>query len=150
MQKDIKHQWIFPHSPEIVWAHLTQPELLSQWLMESDFRPEIGHQFQFHTKPKINVGFDGNIYCEVLELIPFKRISYSWKGGPGNGKITLDSVVTWTLNPTANGTELILEHTGFKGFRNYLSYLIMNKGWLKIAHRLANDLSSYKYDTTNT
>jgi len=97
--------------------------------MENDFKPEVGHKFMFTTKPKIKVGFDGNIYCEVLEIIPFQKLSYSWKGGPGKGKITLDSIVTWTLTPKDNGTELQLDHTGFKGMKNYITYLIMNKGW---------------------
>lgn len=148
MQRDIKHLWFFPHSPELVWEYLTDPELLSQWFMEGDFSPVVGHRFQFNTKPKVKVGFDGNIYCEVLEIVPFKRISYSWKGGPGPGKITLDSVVTWTLRAVDGGTELLLEHTGFKGFRNYIPYLIMNKGWVKISNRLADRLNSYRYENT--
>jgi len=136
MKNDIKHTWYFDHSPQLVWDYLTKPELLAQWLMESDFQPIVGHTFMFNTKPKVKVGFDGIIYCQVLKVESITLLSYSWKGGPGKGKITLDSVVTWTLIPKGNGTELILEHTGFVGFKNLLSYLIMNKGWEKIKSRL--------------
>ena len=136
MQRDIRHTWFLPNSPEDVWESLTTPELLAQWLMESDFQPVVGHQFTFNTKPKIKLGFDGMIYCEVLEIIPLKKLVYSWKGGPGNGKITLDSIVTWTLTPASNGTTLQLVHSGFNGMKNYISYLIMNKGWNKIVKRL--------------
>jgi uncharacterized protein YndB with AHSA1/START domain len=129
MQKNIQHRWFYPHPKEVLWEYLTKSELLAEWLMENDFKPEVGHKFMFTTKPKIKVGFDGNIYCEVLEIIPFQKLSYSWKGGPGKGKITLDSIVTWTLTPKDNGTELQLDHTGFKGMKNYITYLIMNKGW---------------------
>ena len=141
MQRSINHKWFFPHPPKDVWDYLTKPELLSQWLMENNFKPIVGHKFQFKTKPKIKFGFDGIVYCEVLELIPFKKLSYSWKGGSGAEKIKLDSIVTWTLIDKNNGTELILEHSGFKGVKNYLAYIIMNNGWAKIGKRLLNLLS---------
>ena len=144
MQNDIKHTWHFNHPPQLVWDYLTKPELLSQWLMESDFQPVLGHIFTFNTKPKVKVGFDGMVYCQVLKVQPITLLSYSWKGGPGKGKITLDSVVTWTLTAKGEGTELVLEHTGFVGFKNLLSYLIMNKGWEKIKSRLEKLLDSTK------
>lgn len=131
MEKDIKHTWFLEHPVDRVWEYLTNPGLLSQWLMENNFKPIVGHRFQFHTKPVIKFGFDGNVYCEVLEVIPLKKLSYSWKGGPRKGKITLDSVVTWTLTPTTNGTELVLEHKGFKGLKNFTGYFFMNMGWKK-------------------
>ena len=113
--------------------------------MENNFKPIVGHQFQFKTKARLNVGFDGNIFCEVLEVTPCKRLSYSWKGGPGKGKITLDSVVSWTLTEKSGGTMLLLEHTGFKGVRNYISYLMMNKGWsIILKSRLTQKLTKEK------
>jgi uncharacterized protein YndB with AHSA1/START domain len=137
MERDIKHIWFFKHEPETVWEFLTNSELISQWLMENDFQPIVGHKFKFDTKPKIKLGFDGIVYCEVLEVEPLKKLSYSWRGGPGNGKIRLDSVVVWTLRPKENGTELLLEHKGFKGIENYLAYFFMNEGWrTKIHNRL--------------
>lgn len=129
MPADIKHEWLLAHRPEEVWELLTRPELIAQWLMPNDFKPVVGHKFQFRTDPRVKFGFDGNVYCEVLEVQPQQRLSYSWKGGPAPGKITLDSIVTWTLAPTTDGTRLLLEHTGFKGFRNLLGYLFMNAGW---------------------
>jgi uncharacterized protein YndB with AHSA1/START domain len=139
MKKDIQHTWFYPHPPEIVWEYLTNSELLAQWLVENDFKPIVGHHFQFQAKPKIKIGFDGIIYCQVIEVTPFKRLAYTWKGGPGNGKITLDSVVTWTLTKKNNGTELQLEHSGFKGMKNFITYLIMNKGWsINLKKKLVN------------
>jgi uncharacterized protein YndB with AHSA1/START domain len=129
MQKDIRHEWFFDSPPEKVWEALTDPELLARWLMKNDFRPVVGHRFRFITNPRVKIGFDGVIYCEVLEVAPLRRLVYSWKGGPGEGRITLDSVVSWTLTPKDDGTVLLLEQTGFRGLQNYISYLIMNKGW---------------------
>lgn len=53
----------------------------------------------------------------------------------------LDSVVSWTLTRTAQGTDLLLEHKGFKGLKNYLPYIIMNMGWLKIGKRLSTQVN---------
>lgn len=136
MDRTIKHEFTFSKSPELVWDYLTKPELLEQWLMPSDFQPIVGHKFQFGTKPKIKLGFDGRIYCEVLEVVPFERLVYSWKGGMSKENPSLDSVVVWTLAPVEGGTRLTLEHKGFRGLKNYLPYIIMNKGWLKIGKRL--------------
>lgn len=147
MERTIRHTWFFEHPKETIWEYLTNSELIAQWLMANDFQPIVGHKFMFDTKPKVKVGFDGKIYCEVLEVQPCQRLSYSWRGGPGNGKVTLDSVVTWTLTPKANGTELQLEHSGFKGMRNFLAYFFMNAGWNgKIKKRLTEMMNSRAHE----
>lgn len=110
MNRSIKHTFFYSHKPETVWEYLTKAELMSQWLMPNDFLPIVGHDFKFTIKPLPELEFDGIVYCKVLEIVPFKKLSYSWKGGPGNGKINLDSIVTWTLVAKENGTELFLDH----------------------------------------
>src|ERR1700744_1833998 len=140
MRKEINHKWFFSHQPEIVWDYLTKPELLELWLMKNDFKLQIGHKFMFTARAQSKFGFDGKIYCEVLDFVPNRRLCYSWKGGPGLEKVTLDSLVTWTITPKDGGTELLLKHTGFNGAKNYLAYLIMNKGWAKIGKRLSKNL----------
>ena len=142
MNKSIKHTYFFNHPPTDVWAYLTQPELIEQWLMKNDFEPVVGHQFNFLTKPLPNYDFDGIAYCTVLEVVPPEKLAYTWKGGPGNGVITLDSVVTWTLTVKDNGTELQLEHTGFKEVNNIMMYNAMNDGWLRNMGRIADLLKN--------
>lgn len=146
MQRTIRHEFTYTQPPEVVWEYLTNPELLAQWLMPNNFKPVVGHTFQFKTKPKIKLGFDGTVYCEVLEIIPNKKLVYSWKGGLSKEHPSLDSIVTWTLTPTATGTVLRLEHKGFNGLKNYLSYFIMNMGWLKIGKRLIKQINLTHYD----
>ena len=130
MTKQIKHTYFYQHPPQVVWDYLTKPELLQQWLMKNDFAPILGRDFTFNTNPIPAMDFDGIAYCKVVEIVPFKKLSYTWKGGPGEGKITLDSLVVWTLTATENGTELLLEHTGFKE-ANFNIFNGMNGGWLK-------------------
>lgn len=141
MQRTIRHEFTFSQPPEVVWEYLTNPEWLALWLMPNDFKPQVGHQFQFKTKPKLKLRFDGTVYCEVLEIIPYKKLVYSWKGGLSKENPSLDSIVIWTLMPTNNGTVLQLEHKGFDGLKNYLSYFIMNMGWLKIGNRFIKKIN---------
>lgn len=145
MERDIRHTWFYPHAPEVVWDFLTKPELLALWLMENDIQPVVGHKFRFWTKPRINFGFDGTVYCEVKEVDAPRRLRYSWRGGMGEN-VSLDSMVIWTLTPKDGGTELLLEHTGFRGVRNFFVYLIMNKGWLKISKRLGVRMNTYRHE----
>jgi uncharacterized protein YndB with AHSA1/START domain len=131
MQKDLLIKWHFTHPPEKVWECLTDTNLISEWLMKNDFKPIVGHKFQFQTKPIPKMGFDGNVYCEVMEVVPVKRLVYTWKGGPRPGVVELDTLLIWTLNKTEAGTEIILEHKGFKGFKNYITSIFMGSGWKK-------------------
>ena len=34
-----------PHPPEKIWRALTQPHLIEEWLMKSDFKPVVDHRF---------------------------------------------------------------------------------------------------------
>ena len=149
MTKSIQHKFFYSHSPAVVWEYLTKAELMAQWLMENDFLPVVGHDFQFRTRPLPNYNFDGIIYCKVLEIIPLKKLSYSWKGGPGNGKINLDSVVVWTLKEKENGAELLLDHSGFKE-ADFTMYSLMSDGWLRNIQKIAALINTAKHGTTNS
>jgi uncharacterized protein YndB with AHSA1/START domain len=127
MQRSIKHSFFYSQSSETVWEFLTKAELISQWLMPNDFEPIPGHDFQFKIKPMPQFDFDGIVDCKVLEIVPLLKLSYSWKAGPGDGKINLDSIVTWTLTAKDNGTELLLDHSGM--MENADIYSAMNTGW---------------------
>lgn len=90
-----------PFPPERIWRALTQPHLIAEWLMKNDFVPKVDHRFRLQTA-------FGHIDCQVLEIEPQRVLSYSWVA------LGLDSVVTWTLEPTAAGTRLRMEQRGFR------------------------------------
>jgi uncharacterized protein YndB with AHSA1/START domain len=142
MAKFIKHQFFFPHPPQTVWEYLTNPELMALWLMKNNFQPEVGVEFQFRTGPIPSLDFDGIIYCKVLEINPFESLSYSWRSGPGEGRITLDSVVTWKLKPNDKGTELVLEHSGFTKKENLAFFDGLNHGWVEKLQKIDNLLKT--------
>ncbi len=148
MSTTIQHNYFFPHPPEVVWDYLTKAELMELWLMKNDFLPIVGHAFQFNTKPMPSIDFDGVVFCKVLEIVPFKKLVYSWKGGPGDGNITLDSLVVWTLQPKDGGTELLLVHSGFKE-ANFKIYPPMNAGWLSNIKKIDSLINAAQHGTTN-
>ena len=143
MERSIKHTIFYSHSPETVWEYLTKAELMSQWLMPNDFEPILGYDFQFKIKPMPQFDFDGIVYCKVLEIAPFKKLSYTWKAGPGDGKINLDSIVTWTLIAKDNGTELLLDHSGM--MENADIYSAMNIGWQQNMNKIAERINAAEY-----
>src|SRR5580692_9476006 len=146
MERSIKHTIFYYHSPETVWEYLTKAELMSQWLMPNDFEPILGHDFQFKIKPMPQFDFDGIVYCKVLEIAPFKKLSYTWKAGPGDGKINLDSIVTWTLIAKDNGTELLLDHSGM--MENADIYSAMNIGWQQNMNKIAERINAEEHGST--
>ena len=133
--RDITVEAVLPHAPEAVWKTLTTGRLIAQWLMPNDFEPVLGKRFTFKTKPM--GGWDGVVHCEVLEIIPNKKLVYSWKGGADSAKAaTLDSLATWTLTPAAGGTRLKLVHSGFRSPENDLAFDAMSPGWNRIMTRI--------------
>lgn len=96
-----------PYAPEKVWRALTDPELLTQWLLPvRELELEPGAAFTFQTQPY--PGWDGIVSCRFLEIEPRRKLSYTW------GVPFLETVVTFTLTPTAAGTHLVLVQSGFK------------------------------------
>src|SRR4030095_11409646 len=96
-EKDILQTWFFQQPPSEVWEYLTKPELIEQWLTKNDFKPVVGHKFQFISSAKDCSNKPNNAYCQVLEIIPPKLLSYSWRKGINEKEFTVDSVVTWKL-----------------------------------------------------
>jgi uncharacterized protein YndB with AHSA1/START domain len=95
------------HGPQKVWRALTDPALLSQWLLPIvELKLEPGAAFKFKTQP--HPGWDGIVNCRLLESETHKKLSYAWVVG------NMDTVVTFTLTPTATGTRLSLVQSGFK------------------------------------
>ena len=108
-----------------VWAALTDVNEMRQWYFDlKEFKPEIGFEFEFV------VEHEGNPYhhlCKVTEVIPQKKIAYTWryKGEPG------DSLVTFELFPNGDKTRLKVTHMGIETFPKTPAYARKNfeTGW---------------------
>ena len=141
MQTEIKNEWIYEQSPNEVWVYLTQAELIALWLMPNNFKPILEYEFQFQAKPIPSLDLDGIFHCKVLEIVPFQKLTYSWKGGSGNGVFTLDTVVEWTLEKYGNGTKLFLKQSGFKE-ANLAIFTAMTNGWHINIQKMINILNT--------
>jgi len=95
----------FTHPPEKLWRALTQPHLIAEWLMQNDFEPNIGRDFQLRMETP---QWKGVIDCKVLAIEPQKKLSYTWSS------MGLDTVVVFTLTPTPSGVQLRVEQSGFR------------------------------------
>jgi uncharacterized protein YndB with AHSA1/START domain len=118
---------VFPHPQEKLWRALTEGPILAQWLMNNDFKPAVGHKFQFRREPVQN--WNGVIDCEVLVVDHMKQLSYSWNS------MGLGTVVLWTLTPAEGGTHLRMEQSGFSSDQK-ANYNGAKYGWTNFLNHL--------------
>ncbi len=139
MKRDLEFERIYPHPPELVWFAITDRDALAEWLMPNDFKPEVGHSFEFRTKPA--PGFDGIVRCRVLEVEPPTRLSYTWVGS------MINTVLTFNLEAVPGGTRLHLKQTGYSGVRAVLVSQIMKRGFTEMLDtRIPNLLDRLQRD----
>ena len=119
------------HTPEKIWRALTQPHLIAEWLMKNDFKPVMGHRFNFRADYLPN----GVLDCEVLAIVPNKKLSYTWGSTSDNPAFAVKNVVTWTLTPTNTGTHLRVEQSGFRTDQQQ-AYQGAKWGWPKFFEKL--------------
>jgi uncharacterized protein YndB with AHSA1/START domain len=115
------------HSPAKVWRALTDPEMHAKWWAAGDVKAEVGHRFT------LDMGKFGQQSCEVLVVEPERLLSYSFAPG------TLDTTITWRLEPEDSGTRLYLEHSGFDldSPLAKMAFEGMGRGWPSILERIA-------------
>jgi len=105
--ESISFEFDLQHKPQKVWRALTDPVLLAQWLL-----PVLGHKLEpgaaFTLTAPPTPGWDGTVNCRFVEIEAQKKLSWRWVVGD------IDTVVTFTLTPTASGTRLSLVQSGFK------------------------------------
>ena len=105
-RESISLDFDLPHAPEKVWRALTDPALLAEWLLPVfDLKLEPGAAFAFKTQAY--PGWDGTVQCRFVEIEPNRKLTYTWTVP------FLDTVVTFTLTPTASGTRLSIVQSGF-------------------------------------
>ena len=120
---------VMNHTPEKVWRALTQGPLIEEWLMKNDFRPVVGHKFNFRAEPMPQ--WNGVVDCEVLIVEPNKRLSYSWNASGDEAANGLKTIVTWTLTPADGGTHIRMEQSGFRP-EDERFFQGANYGWQKM------------------
>ena len=102
---------IFDASAELVWRALTEQSLMIQWYFENipEFKAEVGFKTQFNVESN---GRDFFHLWEVTEVVPNKKISYSWQYADYTGL----GQVTFELTEVGRKTVLKLTNTGLESF----------------------------------
>jgi uncharacterized protein YndB with AHSA1/START domain len=132
----LSFEFDLPHAPEKVWRALTDPALLEQWLLPvvgRELTLEPGAAFTFKTQPY--PGWDGTVNCRFVDIEAQRKLSYAWTVP------FLDTVVTFTLTPTASGTRLSLVQSGFKPEQKQ-NFGGARYGWKMMGGKLAELLAS--------
>ncbi|WP_339230972.1 SRPBCC family protein [Oceanobacillus sp. FSL K6-2867] len=135
MKADVSLDFQYTSSIEEVWKALTDSEMLAKWIWENDFKPIVGHKFQFRAEP--NKWWNGIVDCEVLEVKEPHKLSYTWASQGEN------TTVTWTLKEGSDGTtNLHFEQVGFseetKATKGAIEGAIYS--WTKMGEQLGNVL----------
>jgi len=93
-----------------VWKAISDKDEMKQWYFDlPEFKAEIGFEFQFYG------GEEDKLYlhlCKVTEVIPGKKLTYSWRYDGYSGI----SFVTFELFEEGNKTRLKLTHAGLESF----------------------------------
>lgn len=93
-----------------VWQAITDNEQMKYWYFElEDFKPEVGFEFHFFGGPPEKVYTH---LCKVTEVIPGKKLSYSWRYENYPGR----SLLTFELFAEGDKTRLKLTHEGIETF----------------------------------
>ena len=89
--------------PSKVWPHLVDPEKVVGWLMPNDFKARVGSSFF------LDCTAQGKVDCVVKELVPEKRLVYSWQ----SKETRVETTVTITLTVEGKRTRVKLVHSGW-------------------------------------
>ncbi|MDR3715370.1 MAG: SRPBCC domain-containing protein [Puia sp.] len=124
-------------SVEKVWKALTDVDQIRQWSFGMKaFSPEVGCQFSFEAKKD---GIVFNHLCTVKEVIPGKKLAYTWRYEGYAG----DSLVSFELFADGAKTKVRLTHEGLETFpQNNPDFVKGNfsQGW---SHIIGESLKNF-------
>jgi uncharacterized protein YndB with AHSA1/START domain len=134
-EEELRKEIVVDASPALVFKALTDEKELVKWMptaAKMDARIGGEYEFKYHWADR-NV--DGTVRGKILELIPNKRLTYTWDSqrsdftGPRK-----DSKLTWILDELPDGkTRITLIHSGIekqfledtqRGWSHYLGQLV--------------------------
>lgn len=111
-----------------VWEAMTNVNNIGRWFFDlKEFKPEVGFKFGFAVEHE---GFTYRHQCQVIDVIPQKRLAYTWRydGFEGN------SLVTFELVAEGDKTRLKLTHDGLETFPKTPQFARKNflQGWTSL------------------
>ena len=121
---------------ETVWKAISNKDDMKRWYFElAEFKPVPGFQFEFIVEHQ---GMKYHHLCQVTEVIPQKRLAYTWRyhGHPGA------SLVCFDLTADGAKTRLKLTHLGLETFPPAAIFARTNflRGWTQL---IGSDLTDF-------
>lgn len=105
MSSALNMDFQFTTTVEKLWSAMTDSSKLAKWIADNDFKPIVGHRFQFRHQP--NEHWDGIVESEVLMMNEPNLLSFSWAVGEERHTVTL------SIQDLGDGkVNLHLEQTG--------------------------------------
>lgn len=122
-----------PHTADVVWQALTDPDQFGKWYnAEVEINPKVGGIFTVHSGPFTWQG-------PITVWDPPKQFQYEHNHEPvAQMPDGAQTVVTWTLAPKDDGTELTFTQSG----------LTTTAGFAPGAHVILDRLAAFVDNTT--
>jgi uncharacterized protein YndB with AHSA1/START domain len=121
----LRFERLYPRPIEIVWAALTTPERLSDWLGAVDVEPRVGGRFNCF----VNRDEEARTRGDVLSWEPPRLLEFSWST-PDSPE---DTKVRCELSDAGGGrTRLVFTHCGME--RKWMGLVF--PGWHRLLERL--------------
>ena len=101
----------YPTTPDVLWKAITHPGQMAEWFFKeiTEFQPEVGFETNFVVASEHRTFTH---LWRVTEVIPHRKIVYSWKYQEYPG----DSVVSFELTTLSDAVQLTLTHTVIESF----------------------------------
>ena len=114
--------------PKEVFTGLIEPQQLERYLADkATAEARVGGKIDFGWEGDQGRAKGGSLGpIKILELEPDHKLSYSWR-------FQEETVVTWVLEDSEDGTRLTLVHSGFGKDRSTDDYTV---GWFKFVNSL--------------
>jgi uncharacterized protein YndB with AHSA1/START domain len=133
---------VFNAEKKIIWRAITEKELMKQWYFDlKEFKAFVGFRFEFVGGPEDGIQYKH--LCEITEVIPEQKLTYSWKYEGYEGI----SYVTFELFDENENTKVTLTHRGIGTFPSSIpDFAIANfeEGWNQIINTSLKDFLEKK------
>ncbi len=123
---DVRFERHYPRPPETVWAALTQPERLADWMGQSRVEPRVGGRIE------MMIGHARPMHGTILQWEPPRVLAFTW-----SNEDSPDAVVRYELSADGGGTRLVFTHQRMP----HESCALMLPGWHFLLNALGGALA---------
>lgn len=127
-------------SAEHLWGKWVSAEGIQSFLgTEAVIEPEVGGKYEIYFDPDEEEGNKGSERCKILEIEPFKTLSFTWNAPPQFGdlrfqhtKVTVDFKEINTYS-----TQVTITHTDWRAGEDWDKvYQYFNEAWAYVMDQL--------------